>query len=379
MFLERPSPIQLNYFDGHAPPMKKIVRMQKGSSYSGRLPKGCVLCEKGAKMVLLVTGKCDKKCFYCPLSNEKRGKDVYFANERRVERPDELVDEARLMDALGTGITGGDPLLEVDRTVEAIKALKKRFGKSHHIHLYTTQTDGRKIRKVAKAGLDEIRFHPPLAMWRLLERSPFENAVVLSRRLGMDVGLELPVIPGRERDLIAAIRFADENKLDFVNLNELEFSETNWKALRKLDFDVRDDVSSGVDGSERLALDLLRLDTDVPLHYCSASFKDGVQLRRRIMRRAKNVKKPYEILTRDGTFLKGIIETNELSMTAAWILKRFGAPGELIRADPKKMRLEIAPWVLEDIAGELDMPAYIIEEYPTADRLEVERIPLKRR
>lgn len=244
------------------------------------------LRERG-KMVLLVTGKCDKKCYYCPLSSEKRGKDVFFANERRVESPDELVDEARLMNALGTGITGGDPLLEVEKTVASIKALKKRFGKSHHIHLYTTQTDGKKIRKVANAGLDEIRFHPPLAMWGQLEGSPFENAVSLSKKLGLDVGLELPVIPGRESDLIAAIRFADKNMLDFVNLNELEFSETNWRALRTLDFDVRDDVSSGVEGSERLAHDLLRLDTDVPLHYCSASFKDGVQLRRRIMRRAR--------------------------------------------------------------------------------------------
>ena len=379
MFLERPSPTQLNYFEDDASLMKKVARMLKGSSCSGRLPKGCELCEKGGKMVLLVTGKCDKKCYYCPLSSEKRGKDVFFANERRVESPDELVDEARLMNALGTGITGGDPLLEVEKTVASIKALKKRFGKSHHIHLYTTQTDGKKIRKVANAGLDEIRFHPPLAMWGQLEGSPFENAVSLSKKLGLDVGLELPVIPGRESDLIAAIRFADKNMLDFVNLNELEFSETNWRALRTLDFDVRDDVSSGVEGSERLAHDLLRLDTDVPLHYCSASFKDGVQLRRRIMRRARNVRRPYEILTRDGTFLKGIIETNDLSMTAAWILNRFGVPGELIQADHKKMRLEIAPWVLEEIAGELDMPAYIIEEYPTADRLEVERIPLKRR
>jgi pyruvate formate-lyase activating enzyme-like uncharacterized protein len=359
--------------------MKKIVRMQKGSSYTGRLPRGCVLCEKGAKMVLLVTGRCDKSCFYCPLSSEKRGKDVFFANEKRINDPAEALNEGRLMDALGTGVTGGDPLLDISRTVDSITALKRAFGRRHHVHLYTTQTDGRKIRKVAAAGLDEIRFHPPLSLWTRLGASPYKKAVALSKRLGLSAGLELPVIPGRENDLVSAIKFADEDGLGFVNLNELEFSETNWRSLRKLDFEVRDDVSSGVEGSEKLALDLLRLDTDVPLHYCSSAFKDGIQLRRRIMRRARNVRRPHEILTKDGTFIKGIIETDDLSMTAAWILRRFSVPGSLIRADAKNRRLEIAPWILEEIAGELDLPSYLIEEYPTADRLEVERIPLRRR
>jgi len=361
------------------PWMKKITKMQNGSAYTGRLPRGCILCEKGAKLVLLVTGRCDKKCFYCPLSAEKRGKDVFLANERRASGPKDVVEEAHLMDALGTGITGGDPLLEIDRAIESIRALKNEFGKPHHMHLYTTQTDGRKIKRLARAGLDEIRFHPPLHRWHRLEPSAFADAVKFSKRLGLDVGLELPVIPGRGTDLIAAIRFADVMELDFVNLNELEFSETNWQGLRRLGCEVKDDVSAGVEGSEELALDLLKLDTDVPLHYCSASFTDGIQLRRRIMRRAKNVKKPHEILTQDGTLIKGVIETGEISMTAAWLLMHFDIPSNLIWSDHQKKRLEVAAWVLEEIAKDIDMPAYIVEEYPTADRLEVERTPLKRR
>ena len=369
----------MNYLERDAAAMRRIVRMKKGSARIGRLPRGCVLCEKGAKMVLLVTGRCDKRCFYCPLSFEKRGKDVYFANERRIHKAEQALEEAALMDALGTGITGGDPLLEVDRTADSIKTLKKRFGKSHHIHLYTAQTDTRKIRKIAKAGLDEIRFHPPISQWTRLAKTPYARAVMLSKEFGMTVGLELPVIPGRENDLVAAIKFANDACLDFVNLNELEFSETNWKSFRALGFDVKNDVSAGVMGSEKSALNLLRLQTDVPLHYCSAAFKDGIQLRRRIMRRAKKVRRPHEILTKDGTLLKGIVETDDSSMTAAWILKKFDIPGELIWSNPQKRRLEIAPWVLEEIAGDLDLPAYIVEEYPTADGLEVERTPLKRR
>ena len=361
--------------------MKKIRRMPKGSAYTGRLPEGCVLCEKGAKLVLLVTGKCARRCCYCPLSTEKRGKDVFFANEREVRDVSGVIDEAELMDALGAGITGGDPLESIDRTVDCIKSLKTRFGKRHHVHLYTSSTDTNKIRLLAKAGLDEIRFHPPMSLWKKLQKTEFAKATALSKKLGMKVGLEIPVIPGKTDELVSAISFADVAKLDFVNLNELEFSETNWRSLRALGFDTKEenDISSGVSGSEELAMDLLHLGTDIPLHYCSSAFKDGVQLRRRIMRRGKNVARPHEILTRDGTLLKGVIETDDIAMTAAWIMKAFDVPGRLVWSDYKKDRLEIAPWVLEEIADEIKSPAYIVEEYPTADRLEVERTPLKRR
>lgn len=361
--------------------MRKIRKMENGSAYAGRLPKGCELCEQGAKLVLLVTGKCARRCCYCPLSAEKRGRDVFFANERRVKSIDEVIDEAKLMDALGTGVTGGDPLAEIGRTVVSIKGLKKEFGETHHIHLYTSTTDPRKIRTLARAGLDEIRFHPPLSMWKNLEGTEFAQAVRLARQTGMHVGLEVPVLPGRDEALRKAIWFADGHDLDFVNLNELEFSETNWRTLRRLGYDVKkeNDVSSGVQGSETLALELLKVEVSVPLHYCSSSFKDGVQLRRRIIRRGKNVRKPHEILTKDGTLLKGVIETDDIAATAAWILKRFGVPGRLIWSDRRKNRLEIAPWILEEISREIDAPSFIVEEYPTADRLEVERTPLKRR
>jgi pyruvate formate-lyase activating enzyme-like uncharacterized protein len=365
----------------HTAPVSKIKRMPKGSAYTGKLPQGCVLCEKGAKLVLLVTGKCSRRCCYCPLSSAKRGKDVFFANERNVRDVDEAILEAELMDALGTGITGGDPLEAVDRTVESIRALKRRFGKSHHIHLYTSTTDLKKIDRVARAGLDEIRFHPPMNQWSKLNESDFVDAIRRAQRRKLKVGLEIPAVPGRAKDILGAISFADEHELDFVNLNELEFSETNWRSLRALGFDVKEenDISSGVAGSEKLALDLLRVETDVPLHYCSSAFKDGIQLRRRILRRARNVRRPHELMTKDGTLLIGVVETDKVAATAAYIMKKFDLPGRFIWSNPRKKRLEVAPWVLEEIAGELDDRSFIVEEYPTADRLEVERMPLKRR
>jgi pyruvate formate-lyase activating enzyme-like uncharacterized protein len=57
-------------------------------------------------------------------------------------------------------------------------------------------------------------------------------------------------------------------------------------------------------------------------------------------------------------------------------------PNELLTINLDLKRLELAPWILETVKGELDKKmletCYLVEEYPTADRLEVERIPLEK-
>jgi len=351
--------------------MKKWLN---GSAYTGRLPKGCVHCARGGKLVLLVTGKCNSGCYYCPLSFKKKGRDVVYADEMKVGKDANILEEAGLIEATGTGITGGDPFIQPKETARLIRLIKDSFGEKHHIHLYTSSTDRRAIEKVASAGLDEIRFHPPASEWSRLDKSEYSGAIVLSRSLGMDAGFEIPAIPGCEKDVRTFLCDAYDVGASFVNLNELEFSESNWRALRKRGFDVKDDVSASVRGSERMALGLLR---DAPeglsTHYCSSSFKDGIQLRRRIMRRAVNVARPLDVLTKDGTLIMGIIETKRPDALAIELGRLFGIPKKYLSPNREMRRVELASWILEEIADDLDQEAFIIEEYPTADRLEVER------
>lgn len=354
-----------------------VKRWLKGSAYSIRLPDGCVHCARGGKLVLLVTGKCGSGCFYCPLSKKKKGKAVVYADELRVKDDEDILEEARLIRATGTGVTGGDPLLRPSETARLISLLKGEFGAKHHIHMYTSLTDIGAIKLVASSGLDEIRFHPEVSMWGDMKSSRFDAAIEASKDLGMDVGIEIPAIPGTYGGVRALLDYASQADLCFVNLNELEFTEANWNVLLRRGFEVRGGVSSGARGSQSMALKLIADGPGgLPVHYCSSSFKDSVQLRRRIMRRGRSIKRPLDLLTKDGTRLFGIIESKTPAAVARRLHEQFGVPNALIEANADMQRVEVAPWVLSELAAELDEGSFIIEEYPTADRLEVEREPI---
>ena len=106
--------------------MSKNSFKNKYHSYAlGVLPQGCQYCVQGQKLVLFVTGICPRNCAFCPVSDQKYQQDVIYANERKVFSFRDVLAEAKLMDAKGAGITGGDPLAKLERTLEYIKSLKK--------------------------------------------------------------------------------------------------------------------------------------------------------------------------------------------------------------------------------------------------------------
>lgn len=349
-----------------------IERQECGSAYSGPLAEGCKHCMNGSKMVLFVTGRCRTGCYYCPVSLEKKGRDVIYANELKVSDRSEIIDEAESMDATGTGITGGDPLIDIERTIRAIRLLKEHFGPDHHIHLYTSTIDTDKVKMLMDAGLDEIRFHPPIAMWGDMSSSKLDEIA----KMDLDVGLEIPALPDREEELSKLISYASVIGIKFINLNELEFSESNWDMMKNHDYELKDDISAAISGSEEVAFRMMEKYHDIPIHFCSSCFKDGVQLRNRLIRRANHIAEEYDVVTDDGTLIKGYAYPEDLKDAALFLKEEYDVPDELMFIDTENNRLEVAPWVLEELADELPFKCYLSEQYPTADRLEVERTPL---
>ena len=351
---------------------------EKGSLYTGDLSRGCVLCGEGAKLVLFITGLCDHSCFYCPLSEKKAGSDVIYANERRVTGISGIIEEAELMDAGGTGITGGEPLLRLDRTCDIMFELKKRFGGDHHIHLYTrTPADADTLTRLKRAGLDEIRFHIPTERNNgKTSYGDYRDSLGICREIGLDLGVEVPAFPDREKELVELARFAGEQGAGFINLNELEMNYINYSILGRKGYSTIGGVSSAVAGSADVGGRVVKHYSDdkkMNVHLCTVAFKDGVQLTNRIGRRAKNVKRPFEEISKDNTLIRALIECDPTDENMEALMDEFEIPGEMIAKDEKNRCLTTAWYIAEEIDPYIGFRCVIVEEYPTFDRLEVER------
>jgi uncharacterized protein len=352
------------------------------SSHRGALSPACTQCAEGRKMVLFVTGLCRFRCFYCPVSPARNQLDVVYANERRVRSDHDVLDEARAIGAAGTGITGGDPLGVVDRVEHYVRLLKREFGPDHHIHLYTHEPNPEKLERLARAGLDEFRLHIPHYLWGPLASDGGAYRAVLESApdWGIRRGVEIPVLPEKEAELRRLLTALSAIGVDFVNLNELEFSETNEAKMRDRGYRVDPHNGWGVRGSRAVAERVVRdLSLSVPVHYCSSRFKDGVQLRQRLLRRAERTAPPFAPRTEDGTVVLGVVEaggTVDLDRWSVQVARRLRArPGDY-RFDADRRRVELSPFALRRAARRLPWPAFEVEVYPTADALEVERTPL---
>lgn len=338
--------------------MRKFKRIEAGSYYS-YLSEGCRLCRRGAKLVLFVTGLCPHKCYYCPISEEKKGREVVFANEREVKSIEDVKAEIELMDALGVAITGGEPLVKLDRVVEFLKLFKDL---DLHTHLYTSiPADKSVLEKLARAGLNEIRFHPI----DLKNVKSFEESVRFSKSLGLEVGIEIP-----------ALRFSRElaefvNKHDiFLNLNELEFSSTNYDELVKRGYEPNEHY--GAKGCDEIARQYAEIVEK--FHYCTARFKDKAQMRRRFIRMAMNHPPLYEV-TREGTLICGFIEGDKEKIEKAkQLLISKGQDFVEVEGGIETSAEFVEKWG-QTLKAE-GLKVSIIERYPTSKRIIVEVIPL---
>jgi len=374
-----------------------MIKANEYYSYNSKdLPVGCQYCVKGQKIVLFITGKCPRKCYFCPVSDEKFGKDVTFANEKKVEEFNDVVQEAENMDAKGAGITGGDPLMTLDRTCEFIKKLKNKFGKEFHIHLYTSLNlvTEKSMKQLYEAGLDEIRFHFDF------DDKKFWDRLTLANKYDWDVGVELPLVPEKENEIKEIIDLI-KDKVKFLNLNELERADNTLSKLSEMGMEVKETYSYAIKGSLKLGFDLMKYvenkGYDMAVHLCTAKLKDGIQLTNRIKREGEHSAKKFDIVDEEGLLTRGALYLyhlkpgfdyrkklasvdkqkfiDKLKPFYARIKKKFKLDDDMIFLDEEKPRILISRKLVKKKKAYflgIDLFPAIVTEYPTADQLEIE-------
>jgi len=375
-----------------------MIMVKKTRYYSyktGKLAKGCKLCVKGRKSVLFSTGLCPRDCFFCPISDEKKNNDVIYINELKIGQLDikSLIKEIKDSRSKGVGITGGDPLVKLSRTIGFIRILKEKLGKKFHIHLYTSfnLTSVDNMKKLYASGLDEIRFHPDLEtdiLWKNIDNA---------KAFDWLVGIEVPIIPDKENELMKLLEYF-KDKVNFFNFNELEMSDNENVIRFKKNYEIADNESYAIKGSMDLGMKLLDYCKKHKLncHLCSVRLKDKVQLSKRIKLRSKSAKLNVDKITREGLLKRGVIysrmvpginyemeifglnkidsekEIDEIKDLKNRLIKIFNIPKSKLHIDSKKLRLITSERIARRLSELIPEQCAVVLEYPTSDALEVE-------
>jgi uncharacterized protein len=333
------------------------------SFFNSGICEGCKRCLRGRKMVLFITGKCSRNCFYCPLSKKRKNIDKIWANEKECKTLSEVIKEAEKSGARGCGITGGDPLLKMERTLKYASALKKRF-KDFHIHIYlsTLLVTKEKLKRLSEF-VDEVRFHPNLL--GDLKKEKFKIKLAKEFFDKKNIGIEVPVFPGREKEILLLLKEISK-EIGFVNLNELEIGESN-EDLFSIKYDLNEDgytVKGSLETGKKLLKKISKINPKLKAHLCTARTKNWYQLRNRL--------KHYEILpfgkrTYEGTVLYFVTKIKN-KKDILKVEKKFGKNNCFYDSVKERMILNSA----KISSFVKDFEIYLVEEYPSHDRDEVE-------
>ena len=267
-----------------------------GASLSwGHLSPACVECTGvDGSETFSTTFKCHRDCYFC-FNRNQADYERFFREgcpwEEGLERS--AAENERLA---CIGLTGGEPLLDVDDSIRFLEAAKEKFPNAH-LRMYTSGdllTEEAAVR-LRDAGLDEIRFSvkdddPPRMQQKVID------AIRLAKRHIPSVMAEMPVIPGAEEHMKDLLRAFDEAGVEGINLLEFCFPFCNWEEferrgfkLKRPPFEVMYDYgySGGlaVSGSEELILSLMVWALDeglgLGLHYCSLENKHRSEIRQK--------------------------------------------------------------------------------------------------
>jgi pyruvate formate-lyase activating enzyme-like uncharacterized protein len=291
----------------------RVSRSAQGHKlHMGPLSPGCVICSRGGWGCSFINRLCNRACFFCKRDHEGLVGDMPPETMGYVFRsPAEHVDYVRSLGIQGVGFSGGEPLLESGRVLAHVGALRRAFGRSLYLWMYT---NGDRVTReillaLRDAGLDEIRFN-------LAARGYDLAPLLLAREILPTVTVEIPVIPEdfvRVRDLLPELQAA---AVDFLNLHQLSHFKQSFRTLAARGYRAAPDSGLTVPGSEECALALMLHASDsglrLPINYCSCRYRELYQARGARMQRARAALRPGEEIT-DAGYLRAITHDGGLA------------------------------------------------------------------
>jgi uncharacterized protein len=262
-----------------------------------KLSPGCEACKEGNWSCLFINNLCNGACFFCPTPQAEQ--DLPTTNTLTFSEPDDYADYIARFGFQGVSISGGEPLLDFDRTLAFLSAIRARCGDAIHLWIYTNGILLKEahLHALRATGLDEIRFNLAATDYRLDKVKMAVGHIPL-------VTVEIPAIPEDQERLKQVIADLKSIGVRCLNLHQLRLTPHNFEELHKRPYTYLQGPRVTVLESELTALRLMHYNLtagiDLPINYCSFPYKNRYQQTAARRRAAACIRKPWEELTETG-------------------------------------------------------------------------------
>jgi pyruvate formate-lyase activating enzyme-like uncharacterized protein len=255
------------------------------------------LCGQGTWSCLFITGKCNAKCFYCPTSQESDG--IPTSQNLQFETPESYAEYINYFKFKGVSFSGGEPLLFFDRTLEYLERIRKDCSPDIYIWMYTNGilADEEKFRKLAAAGLNEVRFDIGATHFSL-------NKIVFAKGIIPNITIEIPAVPEEKEKLKQLLPEMINAGVTNLNLHQLRLTKHNAPKLLKHNYTFIHAEQPVVLESELAALEIIDFarenKLEIGINYCSFFFKNRFQKAGFRNQIARALAVPGEFITEKG-------------------------------------------------------------------------------
>lgn len=333
-----------------AAPFVSMVAKQTKPHF-GELSPGCQVCLEGQWSCLFINGKCNCRCFYCP--TEQNEISVPTTNQVPFSTALAYAEYIRRFGFKGLSISGGEPMLTFDRTVEYLETTRGMLGPDIHFWLYTNGTlvTRERLNALKVAGLNEIRFDISAVGYDL-------SKAELAAGIINCVTVEIPAIPEDADRLISLLPKMIDAGVSHLNLHQLRLTPHNHAQLIQRNYTFLHGESVTVLESELTALAALQSACErqlpLPVNYCSFAYKRRYQQSATRRRNAKDIIKGWESITENGFIRTLSLQGEPESLGAVCrALEKQDPTKQSWTINSKKNRLQFHPelWPLVDFSG----------------------------
>ena len=261
------------------------------------LSPGCRCCGDGGWSCLIIHGRCNGRCFYCPTAQDDDGPPV--TNGLSFTTPEEYAAYVVTLGFSGVSISGGEPLLTPELTLAYLAALRKRCGDDLHLWLYTngTMLTPDLCRRLRDAGLNEIRFDLGAVRYNLKKLRLAVGCIPT-------VSVEIPAVPEDEQLLRVKMVEMAQAGVNHLNLHQMRLTPYNFVPMTERGYTFLNGDKVMVMESELTALRTVRFGLEqgipLPVNYCSFPYKRLFQHAAARRRAALNLCAAGEVVTEAG-------------------------------------------------------------------------------